>query len=213
MVVRRTRQMREQGDIHPTRELIVEVAATLMKEKGVEKLHIDDVLERTGLSRGALYHHFTNVDDLIEHALLATYAEGVNANIDFVRNVLATSSTLAEFRTGIFEANRIYARNEQLRELRKLRAHAMALTATATMLATELAQEQQRLTDEYIAVIIESKKRGWVRDNVDPHALATFVQAYSFGVIVDDVSQSHVDRDAWEQIISDFFDKCVFVNQ
>jgi len=41
--------------------------------------------------------------------------------------------------------------------------------------------------------------------------LATFIQAYSFGVIVDDVLQSHVDRDDWEEIIKDFFEKCVFL--
>jgi AcrR family transcriptional regulator len=211
MVVRRTRQMREQGEIHPTRDLIVQVAATIMKEKGVGALHIDDVLEHTGLTRGALYHHFKNVDEIIESALFATYAEGINANIAYVRNVLAFATTAEEFRNGVFEANRIYARNEQLRSLRKLRAHAMAVTATADTLANELAVEQQRLTDEYIAVTTEAQQRGWVRDTVNPHALATFIQAYSFGVIVDDVSQLHVDRDNWEEIIKDFFDKCVFI--
>jgi AcrR family transcriptional regulator len=213
MVVRRTRQMREQGEIHPTRDLIVDAAATLMKEKGVAGLHIDDVLERTGLSRGALYHHFTNVDDLIEYALLQTYAEGVNANIEYVRNVLASASTLDEFRRGVFDANLMYVRNEQLRALRKLRAHAMAATATASHLTTELAREQQRLTDEYIAVISQAQKNGWVRETVNPSALATFIQAYSFGVIVDDVSESHVDVDQWEAIIEQFFDSCVFTNK
>ena len=62
--------MRETGVVHPTRTLIVEAAATIMKSRGVSALHIDDVLAATELTRGALYHHFDNVDDLRESALV-----------------------------------------------------------------------------------------------------------------------------------------------
>ena len=210
MVVRRTKQMRAEGMLHPTRDLIVATAATIMKEKGVGALHIDDILEQTELSRGALYHHFKNVDEIIESALLATYAEGINANIEFVHNVLASAKTADEFRKGVFAANVAYAHNQPLRDVRKLRAHAMATTATAPELKEALAHEQQRLTDEYIKVIIEAQKNGWVRESVDPLALATFIQAYSFGVIVDDVSESHVHADKWIAIIEEFYNTCVF---
>lgn len=210
MVVRRTKEMRQQGEIHPTRDLIVATAATLMKVKGVGALHIDDILEETGLSRGALYHHFKNVDEIIESALLATYAEGINFNIQFVRNVLASATSAEEFRAGVFAANIEYARNEQLRQVRKLRAHAMATTATAPILQEALAHEQQRLTDEYINVISQAQKNDWVRTSLDPLALATFIQAYSFGFIVDDVSHSHVDADKWVAIIEEFYNTCVF---
>ena len=211
MVVRRTRKMKEEGSSHPTRELIVQAAAALMKEKGVGALHIDDVLERTELTRGALYHHFKNVDDLIESALLATYAEGIDANISFVRKVLGAANNFQEFRDGVLQANIFYAQNEELLAVRKLRAHAMAVTATASDLSVAIAEEQQRMTDEYVDVIAEAQKKGWVRTNVDPRTLGTFIQAYSFGVIVDDVAQVHVDREVWANLIKDFFDNCIFV--
>lgn len=202
--------MREQGTIHPTRDLIVNAAATIMKEQGVSGLHIDDVLEVTGLTRGALYHHFKNVDDLRESALLATFAEGVGANIAYVRDVLATATTFEDLRAGVIRANTLYAENETLRQVRKLRAHAMALSATAQHLAEALAEEQQRLTNEYVALITSAKKRGWVRDEVDPQTLAVFIQAYSFGVIIDDISETHVDTKSWAKHIEAYFDACVF---
>lgn len=210
MRVRRTKVMREQGTIHPTRDLIVNAAATIMKEQGVSGLHIDDVLEVTGLTRGALYHHFKNVDDLRESALLATFAEGVGANIAYVRDVLATATTFEDLRAGVIRANTLYAENETLRQVRKLRAHAMALSATAQHLAEALAEEQQRLTNEYVALITSAKKRGWVRDEVDPQTLAVFIQAYSFGVIIDDISETHVDTKSWAKHIEAYFDACVF---
>lgn len=210
MALRRTKEMREQGTVHPTRDLIVDAAATIMKEKGVAGLHVDDVLEATGLTRGAMYHHFKNVDDLRESALLATYAEGVDANISFVRNVLASSETAKEFREGVLQANTQYTQNESLRAVRKLRAHAMAVTATASGLTEKLAHEQQRLTDEYIAVISEAQQKGWVKESVSPHALATFIQAYSFGVIVDDVSERHIEVQEWAKLIATFFETAIF---
>lgn len=205
--------MRDDGVEHPTRSLIIEATARILKEKGVGGLHIDDVLEATELTRGAVYHHFDGVDDLVQHALLATYAEGVDANIGFIRDVMGSATTADKFRAGILRANMAYATNEQLRFVRRLRAHAMAVTATSPNLAVAIAREQQRLTDEYVSLISDAQQRGWVRKDLDPGLLATFVQAYSFGFIVDDVSESHVGAKKWAAFIEDVLDKILFARR
>lgn len=202
--------MREDGTAHPTRLQIIDVTAEILKSKGLDRLHIDDVLEATGLTRGALYHHFDNVDDLVESALIATYSEGVNINIGYVRDLLATATTFAEFRDGVLRANVLYSQNNRLRDVRRLRAHAMAVAEAGSRMALALADEQQRLTDEYVAVITEAQAKGWLRKDIEPLALAVFIQAYSFGAIVDDVSHDHLDADSWARIIASFFESCVF---
>ena len=210
MVVRRSKSMREEGVDHPTRTLIIAATATILKEKGVGGLHIDDVLEATGLTRGAVYHHFDGVDDLVQHALLATYAEGVDANIAFIREVMGSATTAEKFRAGILRANTAYASNDHLRFVRRLRAHAMAVTATSPVLAAAVAREQQRLTDEYVELITAAQQRGWVRKELDARVLATFVQAYSFGFIVDDVSESHIGSKKWADFIAAVLEENVF---
>jgi AcrR family transcriptional regulator len=210
MGVYRRQASRGSGVDHPTRMRIIAVVAGIIKKKGVGALHIDDVLEATGLTRGAVYHHFENVDDLREHALLAIYSEGVATNIDFIRNVVSTSKSFNEFRAGVLEANVLYSENRRLREVRKLRAHALAVATPNGRLAEGLEVEQRRLTDEYVAVITEAKAKGWVRKDVDPRALAVFIQAYSFGVIVDDAAGDHIDAASWRHIIEEFFENCVF---
>jgi AcrR family transcriptional regulator len=212
MVERRRRVERGSGDDHPTRLQIINVVAGIMKKKGVGALHFDDVLEATGLTRGAVYHHFENVDDVVESALLATYSEGVDLNIGFIRDVLGAATSFAEFRNGVLRANVVYAQNSRLREVRKLRAHAMAVAEPGSRLAKGLADEQKRLTAEYISVISEAQKKGWVRPDIDPRSLAVFIQAYSFGAIVDDVSGEHIDADSWRLIIETFFENCVFAD-
>jgi AcrR family transcriptional regulator len=49
-----------------TREHILEVATELFAERGYENTSIDLVLQESGVSRGALYHHFKGKDALFE---------------------------------------------------------------------------------------------------------------------------------------------------
>ena len=193
---------------HPTRQMLVSIAVELLKEQGPVDFRIDDLLDRSGLTRGAVYHHFENVDDVIGSALIASYSEGVEVTVGYIREVLASATTFEEFRDGLFQANRNYVRNEDLSVLRRLRAFTLA--NSASRIIGPLAAEQQRLTDEYVAVIVVAMERGWIRSTVDPLALAVFVQAYSYGLIIDDVSTTHVDPEIWAKHIEDYFEACVF---
>ena len=104
----------------------------------------------------------------------------------------------------------MYATNEGLRAVRKLRAHALATATAGGRMATALAQQQQLLTDAYTKLISEAQSKGWVQQTLAPEVLAVFIQAYSFGVILDDVSERHIEPQAWARLIADFFDIYVF---
>jgi hypothetical protein len=210
MVVRRTQAMIDDSAIHPTRALIIAEASEIMKRNFVASFHIDDLLAATGLTRGAIYHHFKNVEEVIDSALAAIYVEGMNQNIELVKNVLGSAKTFEQFKDGVFKANEMYVNNDLLQVVRKLRAYAMASSATAGELAATIARAQQNLTNEYVAVISEAQKQGWTRSDIQPEALAVFIQAYSFGIIIDDVSENHLDKNAWSKMIESFFEKCVF---
>ncbi len=207
---RRSRQPRDRPSDHPTRVAIVAAAADILKTGGVAQFHMDDVLAATGLTRGAVYHHFDGVDDLIKAALLDTYVEGVAANIALVSEFMVTAETFEDFRNGVLAANLAYARNESLRAVRTLRAYALATTVSGGQMAAELAAEQQRLTDAYVSMITEAQQRGWVKRSVQPDALAVFIQAYSFGIVIDDVSLNHIGAESWITVITEFFENCVF---
>lgn len=212
-LVRRTREMLDGGLEHPTHKAVIDAVVHIIKEKGVNALHLDDVLAATGLTRGALYHHFKNVDELTEGALLATYAEGVEIDLNFIRQVLATAQTFSEFKDGFLRANVLHLENNDLLKLRKLRAHAIAIAVPGSQMAKDLAIKQQRLTDEYARVISEAQERKWIRTDIEPASLAVFIQAYSFGVIVDDVSLNQLKDGSWRQMIESFFTNIVFMNE
>jgi AcrR family transcriptional regulator len=52
-----------------TREQLIEIATRLFAERGYDGTSIETVLQESGLSRGALYHHFNGKEALFEAVL------------------------------------------------------------------------------------------------------------------------------------------------
>ncbi|WP_113702972.1 TetR/AcrR family transcriptional regulator [Nonomuraea lactucae] len=70
-----------------TRERVVAIARRLFAEHGYEGTSIEAVLHESGLSRGALYHHYAGKDALFEAVLEAVEAEAGRAIVESVRGV------------------------------------------------------------------------------------------------------------------------------
>ena len=77
----------EQG--HATRRDLVATATRLFADRGYEGTSIEAVLQETGVSRGALYHHFSSKEALFEAAL-----EEMEATI--ARDVAAAAGELED---------------------------------------------------------------------------------------------------------------------
>jgi AcrR family transcriptional regulator len=78
-----------------TRERLIAVATRLFADRGYEDTSIEAVLHKSGLSRGALYHHFASKEALFEAVLeaveeqvgvdLLAEVEGVADPVELVR--------------------------------------------------------------------------------------------------------------------------------
>ena len=64
-----------------------------------------------------------------------------------------------------------------------------------------LGAEQQRLRDRLADLIEVSQKRGWISSAFDAHVIATFVLAYSFGRVLDDITIDRVKPDEWNGLV------------
>lgn len=52
-----------------TKQFILETAAPIYNEKGISGVNIDDILTATKLTKGCLYNHFENKEDLTEQVV------------------------------------------------------------------------------------------------------------------------------------------------
>ncbi len=68
-------------------------------------------------------------------------------------------------------------------------------------LAATLGSEQGRLTDELAEVVRDAQERGIAARGRDPRAVATFVQAFTFGRVLGDIDPHPLDNGAWVQLV------------
>lgn len=64
----------------PTRDRLISSARELFAERGYQRAPVQEVLDRTNVSRGALYHHFASKDKLFE-AVFESVEEQIAATL------------------------------------------------------------------------------------------------------------------------------------
>lgn len=185
---------------HPTRERLLATTLALVERMDIAEITGDMVLEQSGISRGSLYYHFADFSDLLEQALVRRFAALVDASVaDLARlpdvatsrdAMLATMrQTVKAVHTPANAPNRFF------------RARIIALAETNPRLMQGLAAEQQRLTDSLAALFVAAQDKGWMHRDFDPAVAAVFVQSYTLGRVIDDVSINRVDPDKWDDLI------------
>lgn len=193
---------------HPTRDRLIATMVELLDGSDPEHITADQVLTASGISKGSLYHHFEDFEDLVEAALIARFSVNVDATIDALTQILTTVASKEELLAALRELN-IYNQAQSRSNFRLERARAAGLTFSSPRFHDALGLEQQRLTEAFTDLFIEAQNKGWMSTNVDARAAAVFVQAYTVGRIVDDIAPEKVDQEAWMNLIMTVVDKAL----
>ena len=94
MAVKRLRERQAEA----TRELLVSIARERFTEQGYAATSIEDIVQRAGVAKGALYHHFSGKDALFRAVYDAVLAEAVSA---VMAAALAAPEPWAAVRAGL----------------------------------------------------------------------------------------------------------------
>ncbi len=189
--------------IHPTKEKLIATMVSLMDENALSNIQVDDVLRESNISKGSLYHHFENFDELVEAALIQRFAYGVDISIELVSGAVNGALTAEEFVAKIIEVTTITQGRERSK-FRLERARVIGLSVNSPRLLQHLEAEQDRLTAAMADVVREAQEKGWVSKTYDAQTIAVFMQAYTLGRVIDDVASSnqHVDSEDWNNVVN-----------
>ena len=80
-----------------------------MEIKAPNEISADEVLQKSGISKGSMYHHFKDLDELIETAQVARFAHWVDISIENLGQIIRVTKT----KTELFEALRVVTENTQ----------------------------------------------------------------------------------------------------
>ena len=188
-------------DIHPTKVHLTETAATLIDEFGSQGFTVEQLLETSNISKGSLYHHFEDFHDVIMQAQVQRFARYVEEDIAALTNALLASTSREDMFGRLDLISR--ATHDPARSVRRAdRIEILAGARHSEKMKNALGPTQARLTGAIAVLVREMKVKEFVSEDIDPGSVAVFIQAYSLGLIVNDVSNEPIDLEAWHTMIS-----------
>lgn len=190
---------------HPTAERLIETVVAQMEVDWRDKIHIQQVLDTSGVSKGSLYHHFYDFDALLDAAMIRSYGRGVDDNIKQIRQILDEVTSSDEFFAGVHVIT-LQTQSPERRGARARRLAALARAQESEGFRLKLGAEQTRLTAALAEAISAAQAKGWVTKNADAEAIAVLVQSYTLGQVFDDVSTDQMNTGAWQSLITQLLD-------
>ena len=188
-------------DTHPTKVHLTEAAATLIDELGSQGFTVEQLLEKSNISKGSLYHHFEDFHDVIMQAQVLRFARYVEDDITALTNVLLASTSREDMFGRLDQISR--ATHDPARSGRRAdRIEILAGARHSEKMKNALGPTQARLTGAIADLVREMKAKEFVSESLDPGSVAVFIQAYSLGLIVNDVSNEPIDLEEWHAMIS-----------
>lgn len=193
---------------HPTKVALLEVVKGMIAEYGADGFTVEMVLAESGISRGSLYHHFEDFPDLVEEALLEINRTNVVTSIELVRREFERVSTKAEFLDAVGRVTRALHSPERFKA-RIDRVRMLAVCGDDERFRKRFGDDQTELVMSFTEVITDMQTRGIVRSDFDPKTLATFMNAYTLGIILNDVSTDPVSFEDWNTLVADVIERFV----
>jgi AcrR family transcriptional regulator len=187
---------------HPTKTRLIETTAELLENQFPHDIQVDEILEKSGISKGSLYHHFEDLGELLEAAQVFRYAAWVDRSIGLIVPVLSSVKTRDEIIEGLRVLTR-YTQSNEYRKTRFSRARTLANSEISERFGKALGLEQARLTEALEDLISEAKNKGLFRAHLNARVIAIFIQSYTLGKIVDDIVPEPVLQEKWDDFILD----------
>jgi AcrR family transcriptional regulator len=188
------------GVEHATHRALIDCGVELAKEFGMYGFTVEQLLTKSGISKGSLYHHFEDFVDLVECVQVRIFTEYVELDISAIQRALDAATDRDKFVNLISLITRT-ALQPQRSTSRIQRARIISATQGRERFATRIGHEQKLLNDQMKRVISVGQERGWIPPHFDAQALALFVQGYAFGLILNDVTEERVGAEEMAVVI------------
>lgn len=195
--------------LHPTKRALIEAFVRLSKDRDFSCVRVEELLAEAGASKGSLYHHFADLEELSGEAKAYAFSREIKHIVDSVTAVMVHSKNAEEFRSFI---RLLLAETLKPKGISKrlLRARIIGASMKFPKLHKHIQAEQRWLTDEITQAIADAQRRGFVRPDAVPHITAVFVQTYMFGKLVDDISDTPLDAADWVNWMMSILDHKIF---
>ncbi len=179
------RQRSAQDRARQTVRRVIDATVDIVVAEGEAAVTIGRVGRATGLSRGAIYHHFDDRDALVRAAQFDRLARQPLGDIEALRAAIRATNTREEF-AAVIGLMALTICDRARHAVRTVRASVMAASAAHPDLEQALRRLETSVADDLVDVIREGQQRGLVTNSVDAAAIGALIEAVSFGLLIVD---------------------------
>jgi len=204
--VAKKKEVKQRAPRHtPNLDEVIAVAIELLLKNGESDFRIEDVIEKTGISKSSLYLHFGDRDGLVGAAYAEVFTVDTNRNLETAIQAFSNIKT-----------------NEDLDAIVPLLVDGLVQTPIDARWNRVDVLSSARYRPEFFARITEAQTRmnsaleellrmqqdhGLVRKDIDTREMAVLIQAVSFGRLFRDIDSRMDKKDLteWAKLTTEIY--------
>ena len=171
---------------------VIAVTIDLLLKNGESGFRIEDVIEKTGISKSSLYLHFGDRDGLVGAAYVELFTTDTNRNIAQAISVFEDVKTREQLEAVLPPLVQALARIPHT--VRWNRLDVLSATRHRPEFMSRIVEAQTRLNSALAEALSVQQKLGNVRTDLSAREMAVLIQGVSLGRIFRDLD-SKLDRD------------------
>jgi len=182
------------------RERILTAALEILESDGEAALKFAEIAARAGVAISAITHHFDTREGLLSAVHARRFAGLLEPDLGAVRRFTRAAHDRDELQAGM-AALTDASLMESRAPVRLARIMSIGATHGRPALETEIRRTATKLLDDLEHGILIAQAKGLVDRTVEARVFATFVQAYGLGMIIADLDETPVSREALARLI------------
>ena len=193
----RQRSQRKKPDL----DAILEVAIELVLRHGDSGFRIEELIERTGISKSSLYLHFGDRDGLVGLALSTAFLRDIRNNVDDAAVLLADVKNRKQMEEAIPQLVELALNTPDVSRWQRVMVLASARNRPEMM---KRVSEGQTMVNTAIEELVrELQNSGIVRIDLDAREIGVLIQTAIIGRIFRDIDSEITaeDLDKWRAIL------------
>lgn len=186
-----------------TRQFIIDTSLQLFLEKTFKEVTLREIVEKTGLSKGAFYHYFSKKEDILSEAL--NQYVSMRMTIDW--DAYDSSSLVAFLNDHIVALEKMVKEDEQL-----LSRNFFSLMFDGIRMFPEFRETMKSVQElehnAWVKVISEARKSGEINTGIDDDGVADMFIYMSDGLSLSNLLYTGNDplftirlRNAWHNLL------------
>jgi AcrR family transcriptional regulator len=191
-------QQRKRSDGRETMSRVMKFAMTEFNKVGPDDFNLDRVLEKSGVSRSSVYHHFGGRHGVIAAVEAKLVEKDIDVNNIGLREFVNVANNAQEILAVI--KLEIAQGSKQEDKVTRQRRVSTFVAAQRSELLYEVLQSKQRQATEYLCETLQiATSRGLIKPRVPEMGIAQIMLSLLFGRILVDLVGDETSDQLWTQ--------------